>query len=112
MPLSLFAERPGLVAPGSRSGDARPRVDRYIGHLAREGRSPATRANYQRLLTDFARSCRDKTPAELELQDYERFLDRWTDKSPSTLASGVSLVRGFSRFLFDRGYRPSTWRHR
>jgi hypothetical protein len=62
-------------------------VDRYIGHLAREGRSPATRANYQRLLTDFARSCRDKTPAELELQDYERFLDRWTDKSPSTLAS-------------------------
>jgi integrase len=77
-------------------------VDFYIAHLAREGRSPATRTSYRRLLTDFARSCRDKAPAELELADYERFLDRWTDSSPSTLASGVSLVRGFSRFLFER----------
>jgi integrase len=79
-------------------------VDRYIGHLAREGRSPATRASYQLLLTDFACSCRDKAPGDLELDDYERFLDRWTGSSPSTLASGVSLVRGFSRFLYERGY--------
>jgi len=43
-------------------------------------------------------------PAELELSDYERFLDRWTDSSPSTLASGVSLVRSFSRFLYERGW--------
>jgi site-specific recombinase XerD len=81
-------------------------VDFYIAHLAREGRSNATRASYRRLLTDFARSCREKAPAELELADYERFLDRWTDSSPSTLASGVSLVKGFSRFLFERGYAP------
>lgn len=77
-------------------------VDFYIAHLAREGRSAATRASYRRLLTDFARSCHDKAPGELELHDYERFLDRWTDASPSTLASGVSLVRGFSRFLYER----------
>jgi site-specific recombinase XerD len=77
-------------------------VDFYIAHLAREGRSNATRASYRRLLTDFARSCREKAPAELELSDYERFLDRWTDASPSTLASGVSLVKGFSRFLLER----------
>jgi integrase len=82
-------------------------VDLYIAHLAREGRSNATRASYRRLLTDFARSCRDKSPAELELADYEKFLDRWTDASTSTLASGVSLVRGFSRFLFDRDLASS-----
>jgi integrase len=79
-------------------------VDFYIAHLAREGRSQATRDSYRRLLTDFDRSCRGKAPGELELADYERFLDRWTDSSPSTLASGVSLVKGFSRFLYERKY--------
>lgn len=78
-------------------------VDYYIAHLAREGRRKATRNSYRRLLTDFARSCHDKAPAELELADYDRFLNRWTDSSPSTLASNVSLVKGFSRFLYDRG---------
>jgi integrase len=46
----------------------------------------------------------DKAPDQLDLSDYERFLDRWTESSPSTLASGVSLVRSFSRFLRDRGW--------
>jgi site-specific recombinase XerC len=78
-------------------------VDYYVAHLAREGRRKATRNSYRRLLTDFARSCHDKAPAELELADYDRFLNRWTDSSPSTLASNVSLVKGFSRFLYDRG---------
>jgi integrase len=78
-------------------------IDFYIAHLAREGRSIATRTSYRRLLNDFATSVRDKFPDELELADYERFLDRWTDASPSTLASGVSLARGFSRFLYERG---------
>ena len=77
-------------------------VDFYIAHLAREGRSVATRNSYRRLLTDFARCCHDKAPGELDLHDYERFLDRWTDASPSTLASGVSLVKGFSRYLYER----------
>jgi integrase len=78
-------------------------IDFYIAHLAREGRSNATRASYRRLLNDFARVAHDKAPAELDLSDYEKFLDRWTDSSPSTLASGVSLVRGFWRFLYERG---------
>jgi integrase len=78
-------------------------IDLYIGDLARRGRSVSTRRSYRRLLNDFASSCRDKPPAELQLADYERFLDRWTDSSPSTLASGVSLVRSFSRFLYERG---------
>jgi site-specific recombinase XerD len=79
-------------------------IDAYIGHLARTGRSQATRNSYRRLLNDFADVVRDKPPAELELADYEQFLDRWTDSSPSTLASGVSLVRKFSRFLYERGW--------
>jgi hypothetical protein len=79
-------------------------IDAFIGDLARRGRSQATRTSYRRLLNDFADRVRDKPPAELELADYERFLDRWTDSSPSTLASGVSLVRSFSRFLYERGW--------
>jgi site-specific recombinase XerD len=79
-------------------------IDAYIGDLARRGRSQATRNSYRRLLNDFAEAVHDKPPAELELADYEQFLDRWTDKSPSTLASGVSLVHGFSQFLYKRGW--------
>ena len=45
--------------------------------------------------------------AELALSDYERFLDRWIGAAPSTLASGVSLVNGFSRCLFERGLTAS-----
>jgi integrase len=78
-------------------------IDVYIGDLARRGRQQTTRDSYRRLLNDFAETVRDKPPEQLELADYERFLDRWTDSSPSTLASGVSLVRGFSRFLYERG---------
>ncbi len=79
-------------------------IDLYIGDLTRRGRSQATRNGYRRLLDNFADRVRDKPPAELELGDYEAFLDRWVDSAPSTLASGVSLVRAFSRFLFERGW--------
>jgi integrase len=78
-------------------------IDAFIGDLARSGRSQSTRNSYRRHLNHFADLVRDKPPAELELSDYEQFLDRWTDSSPSTLASGVSLVRAFSRFLYERG---------
>jgi integrase len=79
-------------------------IDLYIGDLARRGRSASTRASYRRLLNDFADVVRDRPPAELVIEDYERFLDRWISCAPSTLATGVSLVRGFSHFLYERGY--------
>ncbi len=79
-------------------------IDLYLGDLARQGRRPSTLETYRRLLNDFADVVGDRTPAELILEDYERFLDRWITLKPSTLASGVSLVRGFSRFLHERGY--------
>jgi integrase len=87
-----------------RFGDA---IDRYIGDLARRGRRPSTLASYRRLLNDFADQLRAEDVHELALSDYERFLDRWVGAAPSTLASGVSLVKGFSRFLFERGLTPA-----
>lgn len=80
-------------------------IDLYIGELARRGRSQATRRSYQRLLIDFARTLpRDAETHAIRREDYERFLDRWVNAASSTLASGVSLCRGFSAFLYERGY--------
>jgi integrase len=79
-------------------------IDAYLGHLARAGRRPSTLATYRRLLLDFERQVRHLSTQELALADYERFLSRWIGASPSTLASGVSLVRGFSRFVYERGW--------
>jgi site-specific recombinase XerD len=84
-----------------RLGEA---IDRYIGDLARRGRRPSTLASYRRLLNDFADQTHGKEVGDLTLADYERFLDRWVGAAPSTLASGVSLVKGFARFLFERGF--------
>ncbi len=83
-----------------RLGDA---IDLYLGDLARRGRRPATLAAYARLLNHFADDARVDEVAALELVEYERFLNRWVGSSPSTLASKVSLVRGFSRFVWERG---------
>lgn len=82
-------------------GDA---IDLYIAELARRGKSRSTRDSYVRILNHFADSCRGKEPEELKLEDYERFVDRWTNSAASTLASGISCVKGFSRYLHERGY--------
>jgi integrase len=80
-------------------------IDLYIGELARRGRAESTRRTYQRLLFDFhAELARDAETQALRREDYERFLDRWTNAGRSTLASGVSLCHGFSAFLYERGY--------
>ena len=81
-------------------------IDLYIGELARRGRAKTTRDSYQRLLNDFADTLpyRDFIVSEIEREHYERFLNRWVDSEPSTLASGVSLCHGFSTFLYERGY--------
>lgn len=89
-----------LRVVGSSFGEA---IDLFIGDLARQGKSLSTRRSYERQLNHFARQVRDKPPAELDLADYETFLNRWTDAKPSTLASAVSLAHSFSRFLFERG---------
>jgi integrase len=79
-------------------------IDLYLGDLARRGRRPATLDSYRRLLNHFADKAVESDVAQLRLVDYERFLNRWVEAGPSTLASKVSLVRGFSRFLWERGF--------
>ena len=98
--LDVEREHPRLLVVTS-FGEA---IDYFISELARRGKSASTRRSYRRLLEDFATTAHDKPVKDLVLADYERFLDRWTDAKPSTLASGVSLVRSFSRYLFERGY--------
>lgn len=93
-------QTPMLRVVGSSFGEA---IDLFIGDLARQGKSMSTRRSYERQLNHFARQVRDKPPADLDLADYETFLNRWTDAKPSTLASAVSLAHSFSRFLFERG---------
>jgi integrase len=86
-------------------------IDLYIGELARRGRRPSTRATYERLLFDFADLVDphgERPVDEIKPDDCRRFLDRWRDSSPSTLASGVSLLRGFFRFLEKVGHVPAT----
>jgi integrase/recombinase XerD len=78
-------------------------IDDYEGELARRGKSASTRRSYRRNLVHFARMTRDKPPATLTLEDYERFTDRWVDAKPSTLASAVSLAHGFSTYLYEKG---------
>lgn len=86
-----------------RIGDVRltRAINAYDGDLARRGKSRDTRRHYRADLLKLAGA--DTLVDELALDDYERFLSRWTDCSPSTLAGKVSLARGFSRFLFKRG---------
>jgi integrase len=78
--------------------------DLYLGELARRGRSPRTLDAYRRKLNALADSVRDPYVHEIELRDYEAFLNRWVGSAASTLAGGVSLVKGFSEFLWERGY--------
>jgi integrase len=80
-------------------------IDDYIGELARRGRRPSTRRTYRRLLWDFADAVhgRERQVDEIMPEDCRRFLDRWTNAKPSTLASGVSLLRGFFDFCEEEG---------
>jgi integrase len=84
-----------------RIGEA---IDLYLGDLARRGRSPRTLDAYRRKLNGLADVVRDAYVDEIALDAYEKFLNRWVVSAPSTLASSVSLVRGFSEFLWERGY--------
>jgi len=84
-----------------RIGEA---IDLFLGELARRGRKPRTLDAYRRKLNQFADVVRDAFVHEIQLEDYERFLNRWVSSAPSTLAGGVSLVKGLSEFLWERDY--------
>jgi integrase/recombinase XerD len=79
-------------------------IDLFLGDLARRNRKESTLSTYGRQLNRLADLSRKKYVHELVLADYERFLNQWVGKGASTLAAGVSLVKGFSQFLWERGY--------
>lgn len=94
----------GRTVHNRRMNDINHAVDAWLGDLARAGRSPATRLKYQQVLWLFAafleregiRDC-DRVTTDL----CRRFLNKWVDSSPSTMALGVTVVRGFFAFLVD-----------
>ena len=89
-----------MTAP-VRVGEA---IDLFIGDLARQGDKPSTLSTYRFKLNRLADDVRDAYVEDIGLRDYERFLNRWVGAAASTLAGSVSLVRVFSRFLWERGY--------
>lgn len=80
-------------------------IDLWLGELARQRRSQSTRRTYNHQLQRFADTLPPYTAvSEITADDCRRFLDIWRDASPSTMASGVSILRGFFRFLIDEGH--------
>jgi len=79
-------------------------IDLYLGELARRGRAPSTIESYRPKLNWLADDVKDAYVHQIVVRDYERFLNRWIGASPSTLASAVSLAKGFSEYLWERGY--------
>jgi len=84
-----------------RIGEA---IDLFLGELARQGRQDGTLRDYQHKLNLLADDLKDGYVDEIDLTDYEHFLNRWVGAAPSTMASSVSLVHVFSKFLWRRGF--------
>ena len=84
-----------------RVGEA---IDLFMGDLARQGRKDGTLRDYRYKLNLLADDLKDGYVDDIDLTDYERFLNRWVGAAPSTLASSVSLVHVFSKFLWRRGF--------
>lgn len=78
-------------------------IDRYIGQLAREGKSPATLRKYRQVLDPFADTVRYTLPSEITKDHVDRYVDRWTTAAPSTLALYVTVIRRFFEFCVDEG---------
>jgi integrase/recombinase XerC len=79
-------------------------IDLYVGELARRGRAAETRRAYERVLFLLADRYPDKVVTEVSADDCRRFLDRWRDAAPSTVALQVSVLAGFFRFMSDEGH--------
>lgn len=89
-------------------GDA---IDLFDGMLARRTYSEETRRQYRWILNhvaDDAERVHKLYVNELELDDYERTLNRWTGLSPSTLSQRISCIRMFSKFVWKKGW-ADTW---
>jgi integrase len=82
-------------------------IDLWTGELARAGRTPSTRASYERYLLKFVsfmeRSRPDVDVREVTTNDCRGFLDAWNGRSASTVCSIHSTLSGLFRWLYVEG---------
>ena len=79
-------------------------MDAYLGDLARAGRTRDTRKKYQWLLWMFADFLEREGVIECDRITSDlcrRFLDRWVESSPSTMALHHTILTRFFKFLVD-----------
>lgn len=77
-------------------------VDNYLGELARRGRTQATRTKYREVLYPFLATLPRETNVEqVTKDDCRRYLDRFADHAPATLALYVSILTRFFAFVLD-----------
>jgi len=82
-------------------------IDLWTGELSRAGRTPSTRASYERYLFKFVaqleRSRPDVKASEVTTNDRRLFLDGWNGRSPSTVCSIHSALSGLFKWLYIEG---------
>src|SRR6266545_4258903 len=79
-------------------------IDLFMGELALRKRTSETRRTYERILFQLADEVGSrKRPDEVTPGDCRRFLRRWNDSAPATLALYVSCLKRFFEFLRDEG---------
>jgi integrase len=82
-------------------------IDLWTGELARAGRTPSTRASYERYLFKFVsqleRSRPDIDVKEVTTNDCRHFLDAWNGRSASTVCSIHSALSGLFKWLYLEG---------
>lgn len=89
-----------VALPMRDFGDA---IDLYIGHLALKRRSPRTRTRYHAELVKAANAVAPLEPWEIETDDLRRYLRRWENAQPATMASQISILKGFFGWLLKEG---------
>ncbi len=82
-------------------------VDLWMGELSRAGRTESSRLSYERYLfklVDFLeRSRPDIEAREVTTNDCRAFLDQWNGRSPSTVCSIHSALKGLFSWLYVEG---------
>jgi integrase/recombinase XerD len=80
-------------------------IDLFMGELALRKRTSETRRTYERILFQFADEVGSRRrPDEVTPAECRRFLKRWNDSAPATLALYVSCLKRFFEFLRDESY--------
>ena len=82
-------------------------IDRWMGELARSGRTESTRASYSRhlnkLIDHLERTKPDPDVREVTVDDCRSFLDNWIGASNSTVCTVHSAMMGLFKWLYLEG---------